>query len=392
MEIMARVDRGEIALIQAAGLMGLSYRQAKRVRARYAESGAAGLVHRGRGREGNRGADPNLRQRCLDLVAEHYEDFGPTLAAEKLAEEHQIAVDHETLRRWRIAAGLWQTRPGRKHRRRRRRRERFGELIQIDGSHHAWFEDRADPCCLMVMIDDATGLRRARMASAETVRAAMELTGEWIGEFGIPQALYADRKNTFTASADDDDRDANGAFVRACAALDVPIIAAGSPQAKGRVERSNRVFQDRLIKDLRLAGIDTIEAANRFLASWIQGHSERFQVRAPDPLSAHRCPGDLDLGAILAWHYRRRLNRDFTVRLHNRWYQVLPRDPMPQPGRDVTLRRRLDGTLEIMDSHGPLPFEPLEAPPPPAPPRSRVACPRKPCKPAPDHPWRRWKP
>jgi transposase len=388
LEIMGRVDRGELTLARAAAQMGVSYRQAKRIRARFREQGAKGLVHRGRGQPGNRGYEPAVRQTCLEAVAESYADFGPTLIAEKLAERHDLRLDHETVRRWMIEEGRWQTRPGRKHRRRRKRRERFGELVQIDGSPHAWFEDRGPACCLMVMIDDATGKRMARFDTEETARVAMELMRAWVERHGIPEALYADRKNTFVAPARAEERNGAGAFVRACVTLGVPVIPAGSPQAKGRVERSNRVFQDRLVKELRLAGIDTIEAANAFLETWMDKHSRQFEVPPACEVSAHRNAGNLDLGAVFAWHYRRSLLPDFTVRLKNRWYQVLERDPMPRPKNDLTLRMRLDGTLEILDAHGPLSYKALAAQPTPQPPEPKAAKSRKPHKPAANHPWR----
>lgn len=388
---LERVERREKTLAQAGEAMGVSYRHAKRLYAAYRQRGASALAHKGRGRRGNRRIGEELRERALALVGEHYADFGPTLAAEQLAERHEMKVDHETLRRWMIKAGIWQTRHGeRKHRRKRQRRSAFGELVQIDGSHHDWFEGRAAPCCLMVMIDDATGVVRAWFAAGETSEAGMRLVWAWIEEFGVPRALYADRNNIYVTPSDGG---GDRALIKACEALDIEIIAAGSPQAKGRVERVNGTLQDRLIKMMRLEKIDSIEAANEFLKEWMPSHSERFEVEPTRAASAHRVAEGLELGAIFAWHDERKVNNDFTIRFKNGWYQLGA--DAPGPGATVTVRRRLDGRMEILDGGRALEYRRVTEPPPrhvdspPAVASDAGKGASKARKPAPDHPWRK---
>jgi len=261
--VMEQVKGGGLKLVEGADRMGVSYRQAKRIWARFRLAGASGLVHAGRDRVSNRRIDPVFREQVLGLYREYYRDFGPTLACEKMAERDGVVVHRETLRRWLIEACLWSGRRAwRKHRRRRPRRGHFGELVQLDGSEHAWFEDRAPRSCLMVMVDDATGRTEALMAPAETGQAAFAVLRQWIERHGVPAALYTDRKNIYVTDREptaEEKRLGKGAltdFGRACQRLGIEIVTAHSPQAKGRVERRNGVFQDRLVKELRLRKID----------------------------------------------------------------------------------------------------------------------------------------
>src|ERR1044072_7181673 len=197
LKVFARVKRQEYTLKEAAELTGLSYRECRRPDKRQRQEGDRGLVHRSRGRPSNRGHDSRVKSQVLTRYREQYPDFGPTLAAEKLGAEG-YEVDHETLRRWLLAAGLWQRRRKRgKHRSWRERRAHFGELVQLDGSHHEWFEKRAHRCCLMRLIDDATSKRMAHLSEEETIFSAMELLWRWIDRYGIPRALYTDKKNVY---------------------------------------------------------------------------------------------------------------------------------------------------------------------------------------------------
>jgi hypothetical protein len=394
---LEQVACGSITLVEGAARMKVSYRQAKRLAARHRQWGALGLVHRSRGRPGARRKPPALRRAVLDLIGERYEGFGPTLAGEKLAEEHQLTVDRETLRRWMTAEGLWKPRgPERKHRRRRPRRARLGELVQMDGSHHAWFEGRGASACLMVMIDDATGIRMARLEAEETTEGAMRLLKSWIERFGVPQALYVDRKSTFvtdrapTAAERRDGVEPMTVFGRACAKLEIDIIPAHSPQAKGRVERANGVFQDRWVKELRLAGVSTIEEANAMLPAFVDKLNARLAVEAADPIDAHLALGDRDLDSILVWEEPRTVANDMTVRYKKRFYQLEPSPGGPRPKGRVIVRRRLDGSLQILDGDRPVAWRALTEPPsrPPAVGAAKKRRPRRPYKPPPDHPWR----
>ena len=249
LEALCRVKRKELKVIEAAELMGLSVRQARRVWKRYRLESDAGLVHRLRGRVSNRRLDSELSQRIVKLHQERYADFGPTLACEKLACEHELTVSPNTLSRLLKERGLWQRRRRRgKHRKRRERRSCFGSMVQMDGSHHDWFEGRGPKCVLMVIIDDATNRTYARFYSAETTEAAFDVFGRWIKRQGIPRSVYVDRHSIYR-DEDHADKPVKAEppltqFGRAMKELSVELICAHSPQAKGRVERRNAVFQD----------------------------------------------------------------------------------------------------------------------------------------------------
>jgi transposase len=354
--VLDQVKTGALTLKEGAERMGVCYRQAKRVWKRWREEGEEGLVHRSRGGFSNRRSDPALKSEALRLYDEHYEDFGPTLAAEKLAEKHGVKVNRETLRRWLLGACLW---PGktkaRRHRRRRPRREHFGEVVQMDGSHHAWFEDRAPACCLMVMVDDATGRSLVRMAPEETTEAAFRTLRRWIERHGVPAALYVDRKNIYVSDREptpEEKRAGTGPltdFGRACWRLGIEIIPARSPQAKGRVERRNGVLQDRLVKELRLRGISDIESAN----AMVEEFTEHLDARLARPPAAtanyHRAlPPEEPLEEILCWEAPRRVQNDWTIAYEGRTLQIERQEGLPPAGARVAVRKRLDGSLAIL--------------------------------------------
>jgi transposase len=273
--VLARLKAETLLLRSAAELLEVSYRQAKRLYRRYRDEGAAGLQDRSAGRVSNRGTAAKIRKRALRLVREKYggavdERFGPTLAAEHLASEDGLTVDHETLRRWMLEAGLWsRARKRSPHRRRRERKAHFGELVQLDGSFHPWFEGRGPSSCLLTLVDDATGRALGRFGAQETIWAAVGVLRRWIEQYGIPRALYTDWKNVYVRAATPAEQ-VTGAepltqFGRMCATLGIQIIPASSPQAKGRIERNHGTQQDRLVKKLRRKGIADLEPANAFL-------------------------------------------------------------------------------------------------------------------------------
>ena len=265
-EVLSRVKAGTLSLGSAATLLAVSYRQAKRLARRYRAEGAKGLRHRSAGGGSNHARPAAERAQVLALVRAKYSGpidvrFGPTLAAEHLASEDGITVHHDTLRRWMLAAGLWsRARTRSVHRARRERKAHFGELVQLDGSFHLWVDEaRAPRGCLMNLVDDATGRTLARLGDQETIWAAVDVLRRWIGAYGVPLALYTDWKNVYVREPNADEQ-ATGAvpltqFGRMCASLGIQIIAASSPQAKGRVERNHGTHQDRLVKKLRRLGI-----------------------------------------------------------------------------------------------------------------------------------------
>ena len=403
LEVLGRVRRGEVTLVKASELVGLGYRQMKRLWARYRQEGDRGVVHRLRGQPSNRRQDPR-RERVVALYQKHYADFGPTLATEYLAKEHELPVAVETLRQWLLAAGLWQRRRRQPpHRRRRPRKEYCGELVQMDGSWHDWFEGRRPWATLMVMIDDATSRIYARFFEQETTVAALTSFEEYTKRYGLPQALYVDRDSIYRSDREATAEEALAGqepqtqFGRAMAELGVRVILAHSPQAKGRVERSNGTLQDRLVKALRQRGISDLAAANAFLAEeFLAEHNERFVVPAARPTDLHRkVPARLSLAQVLAFHEQRQVQNDWTVRWHNRWLQIGARHrSLALAGRRVTVVEQLDGQLLLLYQGRALAWQELPGPPAPAAsrpqPKPTAAAIRsnQGRRPAPDHPWR----
>ncbi len=358
LEVYSRVKRGELRLSKAAELLGISYRQAKRSYGRYRELGSAGLVHRLRGRSSNRKSAAKQRELVLSLYQEKYGDFGPTLAAEYLAREdgHRVAVT--TLRRWLIGAGLWSPKRKRStHRRWRARKEHLGEMVQMDGSHHDWFEGRRAWAVLMVMIDDATGRIDARFFESETTAAAMNVFQVYVEKHGLPRSLYVDRdsiyKTTRDATADEElqGKEAATQFARAMEELEVELILANSPQAKGRVERCNKTLQDRLVKALRLAGISDLENANRYLEERFQAEfNARFAVEPQAKSDLHRrVPRNLKLERVLSFQESRVVQNDWTVCWRHRRFQLTEANSRLALVRQrVLVCEELDGTIRLL--------------------------------------------
>ncbi len=333
-EVLARVKRRDLKVVDAASLVNVSYRQAKRLWKRYREEGAAGLQHRGAGRCSNRAHDEKFRQQVLRRVREKYggavgERFGPTLAAEHLKSEDQLAVHAETLRRWMLAEGLWsRERKRRRHLRRRERKEHFGEMVQLDGSFHAWLEQRGPRGCLIDLVDDATSTTWAQLGEQETIWAVVDALRGWIERYGVPLALYVDWKNLYKRPATVKEQlrgeEPVTQFGRMCAKLGIEVIAASSPQAKGRVERQHGTHQDRLVKKLRRKGIANSEAANVYLETeYLVEHNGRFARAAAKAEDYHRrAPRAAELDRIFRLESERTISNDGVVRYQNRWLQL----------------------------------------------------------------------
>jgi hypothetical protein len=349
LKVLHGVLRGERTQAEAARLLRLSTRQVRRLQLKLRAKGDAALVHGLRGRPSNRRADPQLKAAVLRAYRQDYRDFGPTLAAEKLA-ARGLAVGAETLRRWLLAAGLWQRRRRREpHRSRRPRRECFGELVQIDASIHDWLEGRGDEVVLIAMIDDATGRALARFYPAGTTEAHLELFGRWLRRHGRPLALYSDRHSIFEPQDKGKlSPDAETQFGRACRELQVELIRAHSPQAKGRVERLFGTAQDRWVKELRLAKVTTLAEANRLLPRLLREHNRRFGRQAKRSRDAHRRLGaEHRLEAILSIQERRVVSNDYVVRFRSRFYQLLPPAWPGLRGGQVVVEERLDGKMAL---------------------------------------------
>jgi hypothetical protein len=292
-EVLARVKSKELKVVDAASLLGVSSRHAKRLWKRYREQGAKGLQHRSAGRVSVRAKPARFRRRVMKLVREKYgegegERFGPTLAAEHLASEDGMRIDAEILRRWMLAEGLWSRRRKRKpYRQRRERRRHLGELVQMDGSFHDWLEGRGPDGCMMNLTDDATSEVELRLGEEETIWAAVNTLQAWIEKNGVPQALYVDWKNLYKRAPTQREQlrgeEPVTQFGRMCEKLGIKIIAAGSPQAKGRVERNHGTHQDRLIKKMRRKKIRTHEQANVYWQQeYLPEHNRRFRRAAAE--------------------------------------------------------------------------------------------------------------
>src|SRR3954465_4726618 len=360
-DTLARVDRGELPVAEAASLLGLSGRQVFRLLARFRAEGAAGLASRRRGRPSNRRLPEAVREAALAVVRERYADFGPTLAAEKLAEAHDLRLSRETLRRWMAEASLWVPRKARRGRvhQPRHRRDRLGELVQTDGCQHPWFEDRGPPCTLLVFVDDATSrLMHLKFVPAESAFAYMAATREYVEAHGKPVAFYSDKHGIFRVNHPDAAGDGMAQFGRALAELTIAIICANSPQAKGRVERAHKTLQDRLGKELRLAGIGTVEAANAFLPAFVADYNARFAKEPRLAEDLHRPPAAHDdLDEALTWREERTVTGSLTLHYNKVLFLLEPSEVTRSLARKrVTVHEFPDGRLAIRHRGVDLPY------------------------------------
>jgi hypothetical protein len=347
--------------IAAAGtLMGVGRRQVYRLRRAFAADGPAALVSRKRGRVSNHRHRETFRRTVLAVVREHYPDFGPTFAVEKLAARHGLHLGVETLRQWMIANGLW---ADRRHRlpsphQPRRRRDCLGELVQIDGSEHAWFEDRGPMCTLLAFVDDATSrLMALRFVASESAFDYFRATPGYLETHGKPVAFYSDKHNIFRVN-NGEGGDRITQFGRALEALNIDIVCANSPQAKGRVERAFGTLQDRLVKELRLAGIASIEAANAWLAGFITAYNARFAREPANAKDLHRTlTAADDLDEILAWREARTVTQNLTLH-YDRMLLILEPTPLARglARKKVEVVNYPDGRFAVQFNGTSLPF------------------------------------
>ena len=362
LQVLLDVQSGRLRVEDAAQLVGLGRRQVFRLLKEIRASGPAGLISKRRGRPSNRRLPSAYRELAMALVRERYADFGPTLAAEKLTELHGFGISRETLRHWMIEDGLWIDR-----RRRlpsvhqpRNRRECVGELIQIDGSDHAWFEARRPRCTLIAFIDDATSrLMALRFVGDETTIDYFRITRTYLERWGKPVAFYSDKFSVFRVYK----RDAEGGngmtqFGRALHELNIDIICANSPQAKGRVERAFGTLQDRLVKELRLAGVDTVEAANEWLPTFMEDHNRRFAKPPKSDKDLHRpLTAEENLTEILTTQHERTVSLNLTVH-YDRMVLILEPNATSRPlaGKRVMIVNYPDGRFAIQHRGTDLPF------------------------------------
>jgi hypothetical protein len=362
--VITRVLERRLKQTEAARILQLGVRQVQRLCAAVGRDGADGLVSRKRGRPSSRRFPDKFRRALITLISAHYPDFGPTLATEKLLERHGIAVSNETVRKLMIEAGLWRTRAQRQPRiqQPRLRRACFGELIQIDGSDHRWFEQRAEACVLLVFIDDATGqIVGMRFCESESTFEYMEITKAYLLEYGKPVAFYSDKHSVFRNNKVGATRgDGLTQFGRALHDLNIESICANSAPAKGRVERANSTLQDRLVKELRLAGVSSIEAGNAFLPGFQRDYNARFARLPASDHNTHRKlikAERVRIDDIFSWQESRAVTRALTLQYDKVIYLIKPGpDTNAVAGQHVTVFDYPDGRFKIRFEGRELPY------------------------------------
>ncbi len=367
--ILDGIKNNKYSLEEASSAMSLSTRQVRRLYKQYQKEGARGILHKARGKTSNHQKSPELKANVIKLYREKYYDFGPTFAAEKL-ELDGFSISGELLRLWLKAEGLWQRQRKRKTiRKRRLRRESFGDLLQMDGSFHLWFGENEEKSCIINLIDDATGKVMSHMDKEETTYSAMTVLKRWIEQHGVPKAIYVDLKTvyvspkTYKQIAEETQDKSFTHFSRACDKLGIKIIKAHSPQAKGRVERVHRVFQDRFIKELRLKKIKDIAGANNFLQTYfIDDLNTRFAKEPASSVDGHRPSkpfGNLD--NIFCWESVRLLSNDSCVRYDNMFFQLEEKGIKLNPRDKITIKEHLDGKLSFWLKDKKISFKQIDA-------------------------------
>lgn len=365
--IIKKVLAGEINQQEASEVIGVSDRQVRRIVARVREEGDRGIVHGLRGAEGSHRAEEEQKQKILKLYRKQYEGFGPLLASEKLLERDKIKVCDETLRLWLIDEGLWKPRRRKEEKKRswRPRKEHFGEMVQMDGSHHNWLEGRGPRMVLVGYIDDANGKVHAKFYEYEGTQPAMDSLKEYIKKNGIPTSIYLDKHSAYKVNNKQTyqewpfrDEEELTQFGRACRQLGIKLIFADSPQAKGRIERLFETFQDRLIKEMRLEDIKTLEEANRFLEKYLPKFNKQFMVAVKKSGDYHRSAQGIKLDEILSIQTRRVLRNDRTIVHDSQWYQILAKTR----AKEVMVVKYLNGRMAIKHNNNRLEYKPIEGP------------------------------
>jgi len=392
LQLIHKVIEGNLTQVEAAGILSLSERQIGRIVKRIREEGDKGIQHLSCGKESSRKLPKKLIARIVRLYQEKYQGFGPTFTAEKLFEIEGIDVSKETVRTYLLEAGQWQkNRKVRKHRQWRERKSHCGEMVQIDGSHHAWFEGRRPKCTLMGYIDDATGRIFCRFYEYEGTIPAMDSFKRYIRKYGLPMSVYFDKHTTYKSTAEPSVEDEiNGTeplseFGRALTEFAVELIHAHSPQAKGRIERLFKTLQDRLVKEMTIRGISTIEEANKYVETYMAFHNKRFAIKPKEQNDLHReIPQGLNLDKILCIKTERTLRNDFTIAHNGKLYQIQE----AVKSKKVLVQERINGRMLITHNGAGLKFKEIT---------TRPEKQKKPVKlkektilkPRADHPWKK---
>ena len=392
LHVINKVLEKQMKQVEAAENLNLTDRQIRRILKRVREEGETGVIHRSRGKPSNRAYPANLKGTILKLYEDNYMGFGPLLASEKLEEIDSIKISDETLRLWLLDAGYWKkSRKSREHRKWRERKEHFGEMVLLDGSHHDWLEGRGEELVLMGYIDDATSKVYGQFYDHEGTLPALDSLKKYIKKYGIPMRIYLDKHTTYrspkklTIEEELKGLKAQSQFERACEELGIEVIHADSPQAKGRIERLFGVLQDRLIKEMRLAGVSNKEQANKFLDSYLPKYIKKFGIRAAEKGDFHMpMPDHINLEQILCIKKERRLRDDNTVSYEGRLYLIEDR----LTTKTLIVEQRTDGSIHLSSNGKYLNYREVEPQP-----KANLVKPiiqrvRKPYIPPADHPWR----
>ena len=358
----------EINQQQASEVLGICDRQVRRIVKRVREEGERGIIHRLRGKTGNRGIDKKIKEKVLRLYRRHYEGFGPLLASEKLLERDQVKISDETLRLWLIEESLWKIKKQKEKNKRtwRARKEIYGQMQQMDGSHHDWLEGRGPKMVLMGYIDDARGRVHGKFYEYEGTQPAMDSLKGYIKKHGIPTSIYLDKHSTYKINKKETyrqwpfrDEEELTQFGRACQQLGIELIYANSPQAKGRIERLFETLQDRLVKEMRLENIKTVKEANKFLTRYLPKFNKKFMVASKRSGDVHRDSRGINLDEILSIQTQRVLRNDRTVVHNKQWYQVLAKTR----AKKVIVHEYVNGKMAIKYNQNRLPYKLLESRP-----------------------------
>jgi len=386
LHVIHKVIEGSLTEKEAARLLSLSERQVRRIVKRIGEEGDRGIVHKSRGRPSNRHLPSTLKERVIHLYRTTYTGFGPTFFVEKLTEAEGITVSDETARTWLMEEGEWKKHRKQKARHQwRERKHHYGEMIQLDGSHHDWFEGRGPRCVFMGYIDDATSRVYGRFYGYEGTIPAMDSFKRYIKKYGIPMSVYCDKHTTYKSPAKpSEDEEPLSEFGRALTELGVEIIHANSPQAKGRVERLFKTLQDRLVKEMRLKGVSTIEEGNSFLVRYLPVHNRKFAIKPFKRESLHVKAGDVDLDTILCIKTERTVRNDHVIQHNRKLYQIENRASL----KKVMVEDLIDGTMKIRHGKLLLSFHEIDKRPEKQKEEPSFNL-RKTRKPSPDHPWRK---
>ena len=362
--IIQSVIEGKIANNHASKQLNLSVRQIQRIKAEIKKNGSTAVIHKLKGRESNHHLDPFVKEKAVQIVRENYSDFKPKFAAEKLQENHQISINSQTLRRWMSKADIWKVKQKKQaaYFAWRPRKEYFGELVQFDGSYHYWFENRLIDedgypveVCLLAAIDDATGeITKAQFTTNEGVVAVFTFWREYVLETGKPLSIYLDKFSTYKINHKNavDNHELMTQFQRAMGNLGITLITAHSPQAKGRVEKLFGTLQDRLVKEMRLAGINAPKYGNKFLEEiFLPKFNRKFPVVPAKEGNVHKALSEIDkknLNRIFSVQSTRRVNNDFTIQFKNNWHQLTELQPITVRAKDkVLVEEWLDGTIHF---------------------------------------------